>query len=250
MTHGGLRGVAAVLACGISVALAGCSAELSELRTENATLKERLGQVSGERLEIVSRYEECQRLTGILSREKLAKEEDLARLRGVYREHIASQYQALGGLLRNEELLDYFGGELVAREKDQGNNVTLVFQRPVPENGRVLRVRADVAQKTRFRLLVFKPLEKELLCVHASEPLDIDDVGSAAETVELPVPVHVQKGDVVGFYFPEKVGVRYDEQTGNFSVYKEEGKVGLRIGVGKADSEKRNYSLGVLTALE
>lgn len=231
------------------LAITGCSGQLAELKTENAALKERLGQVSGERLETVTRFEECQQLTGILSREKLAKEKDLARLRQVYRGYIGGQYQTLDGLLHNVELLDYFGGEIVAREKDQGSNVTLVFQQPVPENGRVLRIRADVAYKTRFQLLVFKPLEKELLCVYASAPLDIDNVGTS-EMVELPVPVHVQKGDILGFYFPEKIGVYYDEKTGNFSVYKAPGRIGERIERSKADSEKRNYSLGVLTVLE
>jgi len=231
------------------LALTGCSGTLAELQTENATLKERLGQVSGERLETVARFEECQRLTTIQSREKMAKEQDLARLREVYRGYIGGQYQTLDGLLHNVELLDYFGGEIVAREKDQGSDMTLVFQQPLPANGRILRVRADVAYKTRFRLLIFKPLEKELLCVYASDPLDLDNVG-ASEMVELPVPVHVQKGDVIGFYFPEKIGVYYDEKTGNYSVYKAPGKIGERIERSKADSEKRNYSLGILTVLE
>lgn len=238
-----------VLATAGGLVLAGCSGQMAELRTENAALKERLGQVSGERLETVSRLEECQHLTGILSREKMAKEQDLARLREVYRGYISGQYQTLDGLLNNVELLDYFGGEIVAREKDQGSDVTLVFQQPVPENGRILRVRADVAYKTRFRLLIFKPLEKELLCVYASDPLDLDNVGTS-EMVELPVPVHVQKGDVLGFYFPEKIGVYYDEKTGNYSVYKAPGRIGERIERSKADSEKRNYSLGILTVLE
>lgn len=238
-----------VLAAVSGLAIAGCDPQLAELRTENATLKDRLGQVSGERLETVTRLEEAQRLSGILSREKMAKDQDLARLREVYREYIGTQYKSLDGLLHNVELLDYFGGEIVAREKDQGSDMTLVFQQPLPANGRILRVRADVAYKTRFRLLIFKPLGKELLCVYASDPLDIDNVG-ASEMVELPVPVHVLKDDIVGFYFPEKIGVFYDESTGNFSVYKAPGRIGERIDRGKADSVKRNYSLGILTVLE
>jgi len=238
-----------VLAAVGGLAITGCGGTLAELQTENTTLKERLGQVSGERIETVTRFEECQRLTNILSREKMAKEQDLARLREVYRGHISGQYQALDGLLHNVELLDYFGGEIVAREKDQGSNMTLIFQQPVTANGRILRVRADVVYKTRFKLLIFKPLEKELLCVWASDPLDIDNVG-ASEMVELPVPVHVQKGDIIGFYFPEKIGVYYDEKTGNFSVYKAMDKIGDRIERSKTDSEKRNYSLGILTVLE
>jgi len=231
------------------LAITGCGGTLAELQTENATLKERLGQVSGERLETVARFEECQRLTSIQSREKLAKEQDLARLREVYRGYISGQYQSLDALLHNVELLDYFGGEIVAREKDQGSNMTLIFQQPLPANGRILRVRADVVYKTRFKLLIFRPLGKELLCVWASDPLDIDNVGTS-EMVDLPVPVHVQKGDIVGFYFPEKIGVYYDEKTGSFSVYKALDKIGDRVDRDKTDSEKRNYSLGVLTVLE
>ena len=246
MTRGKWQVVLAVVG---ALAITGCDAQLAELKTENGTLKERLGQVSGERLETVTRLEECKQLTGILSREKMAKEQDLARLREVYRGYIGGQYKTLDGLLHNVELLDYIGGEIVAREKDQGSDLTLVLQQPLPENGRILRVRADVAYKTRLRLLIFKPIDKELLCVYASDPLDIDNVGTS-EIVELPVPVHFQKGDIIGFYFPEKIGVYYDENTGNYSVYKASGRIGERIARNKAESEKRNYSLGILTVLE
>lgn len=231
------------------LAIGGCSPAVTELQQEITGLKTQLGQVTMDLDTCRLTLKEKQDLNTVLTKEKLSKDQDLSRLRTVYREFINGQYQSLDGLLHNVELLDYFGGEIIAREKDQGSDVTLVLQQPVPANGRVLRVRANVAYRTRLQLLIFKQLEKELLCVYASEPLDIDDVGNS-EMVELPVPVHVQQGDFLGFYFPERIGVFYDENTGNYSVYKSPGRVGERIKIGKAENEKRNYSLGILAALE
>ncbi len=63
-------------------------------------------------------------------------------------------------------------------------------------------------------------------------------------TLELDAPLNTLKGDYIGFYFPEKVGVSYDTRTGNVAIVNDKIDLGEKLPSSYA-SKNRTYSIGI-----
>lgn len=236
---------AALAACALA---GGCSADVQQLRSENRALA---GQVQEQReagARLAAELEACRAHAEVLSSEKGFRDDSLMRVRDLARAHIAGARAGLDELARTEELLDYVGGELIARTKfEDSAKRTVLLAAPLAGDLTIYKVKALPARATTFRLGVFRKTEEGLLCVAATEPFTME-AEAGVVTRELAVPLAAAAGDYLGFTFPERVGIQFDEKTGAFALYEQAAALGELIRKGPA-ATALSYSLGVFGVL-
>ncbi len=239
-----------VVPCGLLVLglLAGCAPQnIQILQQENQDLKARLRTAKTRNQELQHQVEECRALSETLAKEKKAKEEDITSLREITRAFLKSQFDALTAFSRHDELMDYVGGELIERARKDGKNLTVVNLAPLGRNCVVYCVKGLFDPGTKVKLKLFRPTDQGLLCIWESPVLVA--AASGVQKLDLDTPLNALKGDVIGFYFPDKPGTPYDLATGSFRVFTGEIKLGKPLpAAGQADH--RNYSIGISGLLD
>lgn len=243
----GRRGrVAALLA---ACALAGCGGDVQQLRGENRALAGQVQEQQAAAARLAGELEACRAHAEVLSSEKGFRDDSLRRVRELARAHIAGARAGLDELARTEELLDYVGGELIPRAKyEDSAKRTLLLAAPLPGPAVIYKVKALPATATLFSVGVFRKTEEGLLCIASSAPVAAD-ADAGVVTRDLAAPLAAAAGDYVGFTFPERVGIQFDERTGAFALYEQAAGLGDLIRKGPA-AKGLSYSIGVFAVLE
>jgi len=239
----------------IMVSLLGCQspANVKDLQVDNARLqaslasaKQEIVALSGEKNKLQQDIVELNRVMGVLDIEKTSRVTESSSLRGHVRSFVQDQIDGLKDFMVMGDLLDYVGGELVARTNVNEKLVMIVdLAHPMPRDGVLTGVGGFWAKTGEIKVKVLRPVDDRLLVVWASKALRITELGRS--TINFPVNVGAEKGDVMAYYLQEPSSVSYDAGTGNARYLNDDAVIGsmLRLKDLKGAKEQRAYSLGV-----
>ncbi|MGI1678701.1 MAG: hypothetical protein K6L75_08225 [Cellvibrionaceae bacterium] len=241
------------------VILVGCQAtpQTQMLISKNESLQAQLSEANNRisELEIEGSrkqddIEELNRVLGVLDTEKSSRVQESSVLRGQVRKFVQEQIDSLKKFLVLGDLLDYVGGELVEREFVEERSLLLVdLAHPVPRNGTLTGVGAFMNKATPFQVKVLRPVGDDLVVIWESGMVSVAEAGKIR--AEFPVSVGLEKGDFLGYYFPESVGVSFDEGTSDTRYLSRNLRLGGNIKKASLSgvAKKRAYSIGVFGLL-
>ncbi|MES2823918.1 MAG: hypothetical protein V4732_09970 [Pseudomonadota bacterium] len=233
------------------VALSACqtSPDVQKMNQLNADLieaKSDIAQLQAQEAELRKDLAEKSRVNTVLGAEKTSRVQESSELRGQVRTFVQKQIDAYKDFLVKGGLLDYVGGELVARAKTNEKPICVVdLANVIPKAGTLTGVGAHFVRPGKFSVKVLRKVERSLVVIWDSKPLLATQTG--AVRVNFPVSVGVEQGDLIGYYLAEGVQVSFDEGTGITRFQSEDLKLGEVINTSSMDGEKnhRAYSLGV-----
>lgn len=223
----------------------------AELKAQLAGAKQQISSLSSEHHIMASDNTELKRVMSILDSEKNSRTEESLVLRAQTRRFTQSTIDQLKKFLVQSNLLDYIGEELVDRTKMDLDAMVLVdLDNPVPRSGTLVGIHGVFAQSTRFVVNILRPVDDRFVVIWQSPMLEMSNVD--AQRLTFPLTVGVEKGDVIAYDFPDSVGVKYDQGTGNTVLSTKSLLLGASIERSgfKLAEEKRAYSIGVTAILE
>lgn len=225
--------------------------EKQGLEVELKAAEQEITQLQAERDKLQSELDETNRVLGVLGGEKTARVEESSTLRNEVRRFAQSQIDGLKSFLVKSDLLDYVGGEQVARKKYDNRPLMLVdLQNSVPRPGVLTGVGGYFAKPTEMIVKVLRPVNDDLVVIWESRPITINKAGQV--NMSFPVTVGVEKGDVLGYYFPKLATASFDAGTADTRYTKENLQPGTRIKPSSLSgkNERRAYALGVYGLLK
>lgn len=225
--------------------------EKQALEVELKTAEQKITKLTSERDTLQSKLDETNRVLGVMGGEKTARVKESSTLRNEVRRFVQGQIDGLKLFLVKGDLLDYVGGEQVARKKYDNRPLTLVdLQNPVPRPGVLTGAGGYFAKPTQMVVKVLRPVNDYLVVIWESQPMAINKAGQV--NVTFPVSVGVEKGDVLGYYFPKPATATFDKGTADTRYTKENLRPGtkLRPSSLSGKKERRAYALGVYGLLK
>ncbi len=237
------------------VALAGCQspANVKDLQANNtrlqaslASAKQEIAVLNGEKNKLQQDVVELNRVMDVLGVEKASRVTESSSLRAHVRSFVQDQIDGLKDFMVMGDLLDYVGGELVARTSlDEEPLMIVDLTHPMPRDGILTGVGGFWNQPGVIKVKVLRPLEDRLLVVWASKALRV--ASKERNTVSFPVNVGVEKGDVMAYYLQYPGSVSYDAGTGDARYLSDDLMIGSKVHLKdlKGAKERRAYSLGV-----
>ena len=249
----------AALLLGSSIFLVGCQTpqNIQQLQDEKSALQQQLDQTNQQVVQLESEKSalqgdvaELQRVLGVLGQEKTSRITESTNLRGQVRQFVQIQMDSLRDFLLAGDLLDYIGGETVARSNvDEEPLLVVDILNKVPRNGNLTGLTGYFQKAGNLSVKVIRPIGDNLVVVWSSQMMDVLEQGE--QRLKFPVAVGVEKGDYVGYYFAQPGLVSFDTGTGGSRYLSDDKLVGSIIRktslVGK--KEKRAYSIGVFGLL-
>lgn len=221
---------------------AGCAPEVQQLQKQVRDLKADVSAREAENSRIQGELNSCTSLATTLKTERQERHKDLTSLKAETRAYIKAEFDTLRNFSKNSVLLDYMGGELIERKHKSGSNTTVLNLQKVDTDAVLYGVEGYFDPGSIVVPQLFRKKGEYMFCIWQGPLLEVVDSG--VSFFDLDTPLNIQKGDYVGFYFPEKVAVSYDERTGNYVTFS--GKIDLGEAVPSSFStENRNYSVGV-----
>jgi hypothetical protein len=244
---------------GVVCLVSACQTPLNiqQLENENSALQQQLSS-SNQQLELLQADKEVlqndmtelQRVMGVLGEEKSSRVTESTNLRGEVRQFVQLQMDSLKQFLLASDLLDYIGGETVARSKVDENPLLVVdLYNAVPRNGILTGLRGHFQSPGSLSVRVLRPVEDDLVVIWASQSIEVQ--GQGEQQLKFPVSVGVEKGDVLAYYFAQPGMVSFDTGTGDSRYSSSDKLVGniVRPSSLKGASDKRAYSVGVFGLL-
>ncbi|MCW9024837.1 MAG: hypothetical protein OQK73_09140 [Gammaproteobacteria bacterium] len=240
--------------------LFGCQAPMNvqQLENKNQSLQQQLGQANqrisaleSTNQKINADLKESNRIAAVMDKEKLSVNKESTALRGQLRSFVQLQIDSLKSFLLNSNLLDYIGGELVKRTKYDNKPLMLVdAKNPIPQPGVLNGVGGYFVKPTTLIVKVLRKVNDNFVVAWESKPLAINKTGFVKK--RFPINVGVEKGDIIGYYFPKLATVSFDEGTGDTRYTKENLTLGSRLKLSSLSDRdnKRAYSLGVYALLK
>ena len=240
--------------------LLGCQTppNIQQLENKNQTLQQQLNSANQKintlesaHKKLNAKLNEKNRLVGIMDTEKTSLTKESTLLRGQLRTFVQGQIDSLKSFLLNSNLLDYIGGELVGRKKYDNKPLMLVDNKnPIPQAGVLTGLGGYFAKPTTVMVKVLRKVNDDLVVVWESNMLTIKKSGLVKKN--FPVNVGIEKGDIIGYYFPKLATVSFDEGTGDTLITKKNLKLGKTVKLSSLDKadQKRAYSLGVYALLK
>ncbi len=248
-----------IISC-VLVLLAGCasSPQGDSLQQQNAKLQQDLNSANQEiyRLkqseqELKDRINELRHTTDVLKTEKTSRVQESSSLRGKVRKYIQENIDSMKAFMVKGDLLDYVGSEQVPRaNKDTGPIFIVDFSNEVYGSGALTGVGGFFFEPGSLQVKVLRPIGGQHVVIWESKTISI--ASSGRHFVQFPISVGVEKGDVIGYYFPTRPNVGFDVKTGDTRYS------GSNIALGgtvsktfmSGSSDRRSYSLGVYGLLE
>lgn len=231
---------------------------MQQLQTENQGLQvelkaaeKEIAQLQKERDTLQSELDEAKRVVGVMGGEKSARVKESSTLRNEVRQFVQREIDGLKSFLVKSDLLDYVGGEQVARKKYDNRPLMLVdLQNTVPRPGVLTGVGGYFAKPTEMMVKVLRPVNNDLVVIWESRPIMIKKAGRVYVT--FPVTVGVEKGDVLGYYFPRLATASFDSGTADTRYTKKNLLPGTRVRTSSLSGkkERRAYALGVYGLLK
>ncbi len=239
--------------------LSGCQTPIStqELESRNQSLLQQLNsaenkikQLESEQNKLQSTLDESNRVLQIIGKEKSSRFTESTLLRSQVRHFAQTQIDVYKSFLVNNNLLDYVGGELVKRKQYDNRPIMLVdLKNEIPHSGVLTGIGAYYARPTEMTVKILRKIEDKLVVVWESRMLKIKKTGLIKTRFN--VTVGVEKGDILGYYFPKAATVAFDKGTGDTRYLNRNLRPGSSISPSALEGdEQRAYSLGVYGLLK
>lgn len=247
----------------LSLSLVACQApknvqqlqqQKQQLEAELASARQSIAQLQAGEAALQADVAELNRVMNVLGTEKSSRVQESSQLRGLMRSFVQDQIDLLKDFLVKGDLLDYVGGELVARngvaDKPEQQLLLVDLQNPLPSEGVLTGVGAYFTQPGSFRVKVLRRIGDDLVVVWESKTLPVAAAGK--QRINFPVSVGVEAGDLLAYYFPNQVIVAADRGTGDTRTYSGDLALGKTLALRSLDNakQKRAYSLGVYGLLK
>ena len=229
----------------------GCaSSRVKQLETENLRLTTDLGTAGGNIARLEGEVKELQQVNAALHTEKKAQADETADVRRDARTFVRGQVETLREFAQSRSLLDSVGGETIERASVEGENILLVDMKNAFETpGILVGGRALARTGTRLVFCVLRPQGDGVVVLWMSAPFLVP-AGEVAH-LSFDTPVAAQKGDMIGAYAPDALGVPHDTGTGDTRAVSGPVEVGQSIAVSDMNgAQNRSYSFGVVGFLE
>ena len=240
--------------------LSGCQTPLStqELESRNQSLQQQLDisqnkirKLESEQQQLQHALDESNRVLQIIGKEKSSRFNESTQLRSQVRHFVQTQIDVYKSFLVNNNLLDYVGGELVKRKQVDNQPIMLVdLKNEIPHPGVLTGIGAYFVKPTQMTVKVLRKIDDKLVVVWESRNLNISKTGLIKTRFH--VTVGVEKGDVLGYYFPKAATVAFDKGTGDTRYLSHNLRPGSSIDPSslKGEEQQRAYSLGVYGLLK
>ena len=240
--------------------LGGCQTlmDMQQLENKNQSLQQQLesankqiSDLQKERSKLRAELTEANRLIGVLGEEKTARVGESSTLRGQVRRFVQGEIDGLKKFLVNSNLLDYIGGELVSRAYVEEKPILLIdLQNKIPRRGVLTGAGGYFVKPTSMIVKVLRTVGDKLVVVWESQHMPINNTGLVK--FGFPVSVGVEKGDVLGYFFPKAATIYFDEGSGDTRFLHQNLKPGSSTKVSSlgGKNKKRAYSLGVFALLK
>ena len=225
--------------------------EKQALRLELTNAEQEIAKLETARNKLQAELNEANRLLDIMGGEKSARVQESSTLRNEVRHFAQSQIDDLKSFLLNSNLLDYVGGELVNRKKFDNRPLMLVdMQNSIPRAGVLTGVGGHFTKPTQLVVKVLRPVNNYLVVIWESRPITISKTGRS--NLAFPVTVGVEKGDILGYYFPTMATASFDTGTADTRYTTENLRLGNKIKPSSlgGEKERRAYALGVYGLLK
>ncbi|MDH3947439.1 MAG: hypothetical protein OEU74_00605 [Gammaproteobacteria bacterium] len=225
--------------------------EKQTLQVELKAAEQEITKLKSERDTLQSELNEANRVIGVMGGEKSARVKESSTLRNEVRRFVQRQIDGLKTFLVKGDLLDYVGGEQVARKKYDNRPLMLVdLQNTVPRPGVLTGVGGYFAKPTQMVVKVLRPVNNDLVVIWESRPIAINKAGQV--NAAFPVTVGVEKGDVLGYYFPKPATATFDTGTADTRYTKDNLRPGSKLSPSSLSGkkERRAYALGVYGLLK
>ncbi len=220
--------------------------KMEKLKADLGVANNNIAQLQKQEVELRQDLAEKTRVNGVLGVEKTSRVQESSELRGQVRVFVQKQIDAYKDFLVRGGLLDYIGGELVARAKTDEKPLCVVdLANVIPKTGTLTGAGAYFVKPGKFSVKVLRKVDKSLVVIWDSKPLLVTQTGVVR--INFPVSVGVEQGDLIGYYLGEGVAVSFDEGTGITRFQSEDLKLGEVISTASMQGERnhRAYSLGV-----
>ena len=235
--------------------LAACQTppNIKQLQDKNQALNEQLdkanftiSEMRAKESQQAQEMAELNRVIAVLGEEKTARVSESSDLRGAVRQFMQSQIDQLKEFLLRANLLDYIGGELVARKQFDEEPVFIADLANKSLRDGVLTGVGGIFKATGgIKVKILRQVDDELVVVWESRSMSIKDTGE--QRLSFPVSVGVQRGDMIGYYFSNPGMVAYDTGTADTRYMKKDVSVGgtVKISSFSGENQKRAYAIGV-----
>ncbi len=231
----------------VTVLLLGCAPEVQVLQKQIQDLEATVAKQKSENDKCQQELNNCNTLADTLFSEKRSKGKDMTLLKAKTRIFIQGEYDTLNRFSKNDELMDYMGGELITRKEKGNSDVTVLNLNHFPTDSVIYELKGVFDAQTVLVPQLFRKKGDKIVCIWQGPLIEIVSPGTIA--YEFKTPLNVIQGDFFGFYFPKRVEVPYDTRTGKYSLFS--GKVELGENIPRSyKDQNRNYSIGVVGFLE
>ena len=225
--------------------------EKQALQQELELSQQQIAKLEAERQELQTQLDESRHVIAVLDSEKTARVSESSSLRSQVRRFVQREIDELKAFLVNSNLLDYVGGELVSRKLYDQKAILLVdLENRIPRPGILTGFGGYFVKPTTLKVKVLRPVRNKLVVIWESRLLQVNSGGLVKGNFA--VSVGVEKGDVLGYWFPKAGNVTFDKGTGNTLYRTSDLPLGSSISPSSlyGDDDKRAYSLGVFGLLK
>lgn len=235
--------------------VAGCQApqNIQQMQDKNQALDEQLkranmaiSELKAKESQQAQEMAELNRVIAILGEEKTSRVSESSNLRGDVRQFMQSQIDQLKDFLLKSNLLDYIGGELVARKQFDEDPVFIAdLANKALRDGVITGVGGVFNAPGQLKVKILRQIDDELVVIWESRPVLIKDTGQ--QRIRFSVSVGVQRGDMIGYYFSAPGMVAFDTGTADTRYLNDDVPVGDTVSVSSLSGERqrRAYSIGV-----
>ncbi len=242
------------------LALSACQTPINihELKNRNHSLqqqlelaKNKINTLKSNTQRLQNALNESDRVRKIIGKEKSSRFNESTLLRSQVRRFLQGQIDVYKSFLVNNNLLDYVGGELLKRKQYDNRALMLVdLKNKIPRAGVLTGVGAWFIKPTHMIVKVLRKISDKLVVVWESHNLNIRKTGLIKTRFH--VTVGVEKGDVLGYYFPKATTIAFDKGTGDTRYLNHNLRPGSGINPSSLEGEdqQRAYSLGVYGLLQ
>lgn len=237
----------------------GCASEdMQRLQQENKALQQQvadankqISQLKQTEAQLRDTIGELRHTTSVLTTEKSSRVEESSGLRSQVRKFVQDNIDNLKAFMIKGNILDYVGSELVPRSKlDKGPLFIVDFANPMPSAGVLTGVGGNFTGAGKLYVKVLHPVGGQHVVTWESRAIEISAAGR--QQIQFPVAVGVERGDVIGYFFPQAPNVGYDMSTGETLYNNSDTALGSTVSKTfmSGSNEKRAYSLGVYGLLD
>jgi type II secretory pathway pseudopilin PulG len=246
-----LSGALLLAACQVAPPVQQLQNEKQALQQNLQQAERQIDSLQKENRQLQANLTEARRVIGVLEKEKTERVTESTTLRGKVRHFVQREIDGFKAFLIDSNLLDYVGGELVRRAKYDQKPILLVdLANRVPRPGVLTGIGGYFAGPTTVQLKILRPVGDRLVVIWESRNIGIRQAGLVKQ--KLPHSVGVEKGDVLGYYFPRGNSAIFDTGTGDTRYQQDNLRPGTRLTPSSlgGSQEKRAYSLGVYGLLK